>query len=114
MIYFMGFLMGYFSGTNFLVQQEIQTEGYGYSNPIFGFLSSIGSLGGALLLTLALYFIGVGEESGVLEGIYFMLAAFVGMFMSGYYEIRRFNYLFSALTIFINISLVFKVYLLTL
>ena len=113
MVYLLGFLMGYFSGANYLAEQEIREEGCHYSNPIVGFFSSIGRLSSVLLITAAFYFIIVSTGSGILEGIYFVLASSVGMFMSGYWDRFGLNFMFGALTIFVNLGLLFQVYSLT-
>ncbi|MEZ9478143.1 hypothetical protein AB4172_23890 [Vibrio splendidus] len=113
MVYFLGLVMGYFSGVSHLIQQEIREEKFRYSNPMLGLFSTIGKASSISLMVAAFYFIMVSRDSGILEGIYFILASFVGMFFSGYFERFRLNPLISLLTIFVNLGLLFQVYSLT-
>lgn len=113
MVYFLGLVMGYFSGANYLVQQDIREDKFRYSNPVLGLLSSIGKVSSVLLMVVAFYFIMVSASSGILEGVYFILAGFVGMFFSGYFERFGLNPLFSILTMFVNLGLLYQVYSLT-
>lgn len=106
--------MGYFVGTNSLVEKQAQRfVGCGYSNKTAGFLSQIGGFGGWFCILPAAYFVGSSYGNGFLEGFYFVLAVIGGAFISGILQILGINYLFSALTIFINIGLAIAIYSIT-
>lgn len=114
MVYFLGVLMGYFIGTNAIIEKQAKRfAGCGYANPIMGLLSSLGGLGGWFCILPAAYFVGSDYGNGLLEGFYFILAVLGGSFISGTLQISGINYLFSAFTIFINIALAIAVYSLT-
>ena len=111
MVYILGTLMGYFMGTNYFVEKQTQRYvGAGYGNPIAGQLSKLGALGGWFCVFPAAYFVGSDYGSGLLEGFYFVLAFVGGVMISGSLQIPGLNYIFSALTVFLNIGLVFSVY----
>ncbi|EGR4459406.1 hypothetical protein PY199_003591 [Vibrio cholerae] len=114
MEYFIGALMGYFVGTNALVEKQVRRfVGYGYSNQVMGLLSSLGGLGGWFCIIPAAYFVGSDYGNGFLEGLYFVLAVISGAFASGILQIPGLNYLLSALTLFVNIGLAIAVYSIT-
>lgn len=114
MVYFLGILMGYFIGTNSIVEKQAKRfVGCAYANPIMGLFSSLGGFGGWFCILPAAYFVGSAYGNGFLEGFSFVLAVLGGSFISGTLQIRSLNYLFSAFTVFINIALAFAVYLLT-
>ncbi|QPK03981.1 hypothetical protein LWM38_07065 [Vibrio kanaloae] len=114
MEYFLGALMGYFVGTNALVEKQAQRfVGCGYSNQTMGLLSRLGGLGGWFCIIPAAYFVGADYGNGFLEGFYFVLAVMGGAFASGMLQIPGVNYLLSAITLFVNIGLVFAVYSIT-
>lgn len=113
MVYFFGFLMGFFVGTNGSVEKRVSNfVGFGYSNSAAGLLSKLGGLGGWFCIIPAAYFIGADYGNGFLEVVYFLLAVFGGSFVSGFFQISGISYIFSSLTVFINASLVVAVYLL--
>jgi len=113
MVYLLGALMGYFVGTNYFVQKQAKSFiGCGFSNQTAGLLSSLGGFG-VFCIFCAAYFVGSDYGNGFLDGLFFVLVAYGGIFISGFLQIPGFNYLFSALTIFINIALAAAVYSLT-
>lgn len=114
MVYFLGILMGYFIGTNSLVEKQAKRfVGCHYSNKTAGLMSELGAFGGWFCVLPAAYFVSSDYGNGFLEGLYFVLAVFGGAFVSGLLQIPGVNYLFSALTIFINIGLVAAIYSIT-
>ena len=114
MVYLLAVLMGYFIGTNSMVEKQAKAlVGCGFSNPTMGMLSSLGGFGGWTCVLPAAYFVGSAWGNGFVEGFCFILAVFGGAFISGFFQVRGFDYLFSALTLFINIGLAIAVYSLT-
>lgn len=113
-MYLVAVIMGYFIGTNALVEkQAMRFVGHGYANPALGTLSKLGALGGWFCILPAAYFVGSDYGNGFLEGLYFVMAAFGGALLSGFLQIPGLNYLLSAITIFVNVALAFLVYSMT-
>lgn len=113
-MYFIAVIMGYFIGTNALVEKQVaRFIGNAYANPAMGALSKLGAFGGWFCILPAAYFVGSDYGNGFLEGFYFVLAAFGGALLSGFFQIAGLNYLLSSLTIFVNIALAALVYSMT-
>ena len=114
MVYLIGALMGYFVGTNALVEKQAQRfVGFGYSNKTMGLFSRLGGFGGWFCIIPAAYFVGSDYGNGFLEGFYFVLAVMGGALISGILQIPGINYLLSAITLFVNIGLAIAVYSMT-
>jgi hypothetical protein len=111
MIYFLGLLMGYFIGTNIYVEKQASRfVGGAYANPIISQLSRFGGLGGWFCAIPAACIVWADYGNGFLECVYFVLAYISGIMISGALQIPGLNRIFSPLTVFINIGLVFLVY----
>lgn len=103
--------MGYFVGTNGLVQKSAKSfAGMGYSNRTLGRLSELGGVGGWFCILPAAYFVGSAYGNGFLQGVYFCVAAVGGAVVSGVFQVRGLNYLLSALTLIVNTGLAALVY----
>lgn len=114
MLYLIAVIMGYFVGTNALVQkQAMRFAGAGYANPVLGTLSALGAFGGWFCILPAAYFVGSDYGNGFLEGLYFVLASLGGALASGVLQIPGLNYLLAAITVFVNIGLATLVYTMT-
>lgn len=106
--------MGYFIGTNGIVQRRASSfVGMGHANPTLGLLSSLGGFGGWFCVLPAAYFVGADYGNGFLQGALFCAASLGGALLSGLFQIPGINYLLSALALFINVGLAVLVYLMT-
>lgn len=114
MVYLIAVVMGYFIGTNHLVQRLSQSSiGAGYANPTLGLLSSLGGFGGWFCILPAAYFVGADYGSGFVNGLFFVLASFGGALFAGFMQVPGANYLLSAMTLLVNLTLATLVYFLT-
>lgn len=114
MLYLIAVVMGYFVGTNALVEKQAKGfVGADYANPAMSMLSSLGAFGGWFCILPAAYFIGSDYGNGFLDGLFFVLASIGGAVLSGFLQIPGLNYLLSVVTIFVNIALAFVVYSMT-
>ncbi|OEY65995.1 hypothetical protein [Marinobacter sp. X15-166B] len=114
MLYLIALIMGYFAGTNALVQkQAMRFAGTRFANPVMGTLSALGALGGWFCILPAAYFVGSDYGNGFLEGFYFVMASLGGVLVSGMLQIAGLNYLLAAITVFVNIGLAILVYTMT-
>lgn len=114
MLYVIAVVMGYFIGTNAMVQRRASSDiGASFANPTLGLLSALGGFGGWFCILPAAYFVGSADGSGFLQGLLFCAASLGGALISGLFQIPGINYLFSALTLFVNIGLAVLVYFIT-
>jgi hypothetical protein len=114
LLYFIAVVMGYFVGTNALTEKQIKRFIWeGYANRVVGLLSALGAFGGWFCILPAAYFFGSDYGNGFLDGVFFVLASLGGALLSGFLQIPGLNYLLSAMTIFVNISLTILVYSIT-
>ncbi|WP_231882935.1 hypothetical protein, partial [Oleiphilus sp. HI0132] len=110
MIYFLGFLMGYFIGTNVYVEKQASSlVGRAYANQVIRQLSRFGGLGGWFCVIPAAYLVWADYGNGFLECVYFILAYIGGIMISGALQIPGLNRILSPFTVFINIGLVLLV-----
>lgn len=114
MIYAIAIVMGYFIGTNGLVQRRAKSYvGMGYANRTWGLLSELGGLGGWFCILPAAYFAGSADGNGLWHGLLFCVAALAGAILSGLLKVPTLSYLISALTLPVNVGLAVLVFVIT-
>jgi hypothetical protein len=114
LVYVIAVVMGYFIGTNAMVQKRASSDiGASFANPTLGLFSALGGFGGWFCVLPAAYFVGSADDNGFLQGLLFCVASLGGALISGFVQIPGINYLFSALTLFVNVGLAVLVYVTT-
>ncbi|WP_330926043.1 hypothetical protein [Candidatus Sororendozoicomonas aggregata] len=111
MVYFIALIMGYFVATNALVEKGVsQSIGARYLNPLLGTLSKLGAFGGWFCVLPTAYFVGSSYGNNFTDGLIFVGISLLGSLMSGFLQIPGINYIFSSLTLFVNVALAITVY----
>lgn len=111
MEYAIAVVMGYFVGTNALVNK--QARGYfgeQYAHPALGLLSALGFFGGWFCIIPAAFFVSHAYDNGIFQGVLFCVVALGGSLLSGFAQITGVNYYISAATLFVNSALAAVVY----
>ena len=78
-------LMGFFVGNNNCVQRLAGNSiGAAYSNPTLGLMSSLGSFAGWFTIIPAAIILATARQYNYWDGIFFVVAALAGVFLSGF------------------------------
>ena len=105
MIYLIAALMGYFAGTNALIEKQSKIPGRGFFNPKARFLLSIGGFGGWFCILPAAFAAGTYSNNSIVGFVLFIVIAIVGAFAAGLLQIPILNLLIGVMCIFLNTGL---------
>jgi len=105
MIYLIAALMGYFIGTNSLIEKQSKIPGRGFFNKKTRLLISIGGFGGWFCILPAAFAAGAASNNGIIGFILFIVAAIGGAFTAGLFQVPILNRFIGIMCIFLNIGL---------